>query len=95
MFFETFIHVCCSLSIQFIQSSFLSFYQFFQLPYSFSQQLLIRAFCVFLKKKSREESSGAGSGVEILINEPYSDGPGGQGQYTRKIYHVGSHLPGN
>lgn len=47
-----------------------------------------------LQKKSREESSGAGSGVEILINEPYTDGPGGQGQYTRKIYHVGSHLPG-
>ncbi|KAK9696128.1 Phosphatidylinositol transfer protein [Popillia japonica] len=47
-----------------------------------------------IAKKSREESSGAGSGVEILINEPYEDGPGGKGQYTRKIYHVGSHLPG-
>lgn len=46
-----------------------------------------------LQKKSREESSGAGSGVEIIINEPYENGPGGQGQYTRKIYHVGSHLP--
>lgn len=28
------------------------------------------------------------------MNEPYSEGPGGKGQYTRKIYHVGSHLPG-
>ena len=37
---------------------------------------------------------GTESGVEILINEPYSDGPGGSGQYTHKIYHVGSHLPG-
>lgn len=46
------------------------------------------------QKKSREESSGAGSGVEIIVNEPYSGGPGGCGQYTRKIYHVGSHLPG-
>ncbi|GLV44995.1 retinal degeneration B [Carabus blaptoides fortunei] len=46
-----------------------------------------------IAKKSREESSGAGSGVEILVNEPYSNGPGGHGQYTRKIYHVGSHLP--
>ncbi|KAI0218886.1 Membrane-associated phosphatidylinositol transfer protein 1 [Lamellibrachia satsuma] len=45
-------------------------------------------------KKSREESEGKESGVEILINEPYTDGPGGSGQYTRKIYHVGSHLPG-
>ncbi|XP_075974197.1 retinal degeneration B [Anticarsia gemmatalis] len=47
-----------------------------------------------IAKKSREESSGEGSGVEILVNEPYEDGPGGQGQYTQKIYHVGSHLPG-
>ncbi|KAJ6636313.1 Protein retinal degeneration B, partial [Pseudolycoriella hygida] len=47
-----------------------------------------------IAKKSREESSGSGSGVEILVNEPYENGPGGNGQYTRKIYHVGSHLPG-
>ncbi|NWS76700.1 PITM1 protein, partial [Crotophaga sulcirostris] len=48
---------------------------------------------LFLQKKSREESSGEGSGVEILANRPYSDGPGGSGQYTHKIYHVGSHIP--
>lgn len=48
-----------------------------------------------LQKKSREESEGEGSGVEILVNEPYTDGPGGAGQYTHKIFHVGSHLPGN
>jgi len=47
-----------------------------------------------VQKKSREESSGSGSGVEILVNEPYTDGPGGTGQYTQKIYHIGSHLPG-
>jgi len=46
------------------------------------------------QKKSREESSGAGSGVEILVNRPYTEGPGGNGQYTYKIYHIGSHLPG-
>lgn len=45
------------------------------------------------QKKSREESSGEGSGVEILANRPYIDGPGGSGQYTHKIYHVGSHIP--
>lgn len=55
---------------------------------------------IFNQKKSREESKGADSGVEILVNEPYEGGPGGDGntgggQYTRKIYHVGSHLPGN
>lgn len=32
--------------------------------------------------------------MEILVNEPYSDGPGGNGQYTHKRYHVGSHMPG-
>ncbi|KAK2520465.1 Pitpnm1 [Columba livia] len=46
-----------------------------------------------IQKKSREESSGEGSGVEILANRPYSNGPGGSGQYTHKIYHVGSHIP--
>ena len=49
----------------------------------------------FPQKKSRDESKGAGSGVEIIVNEPYTEGPGtGPGQYTSKIYHVGSHLPG-
>ncbi|CAL4067402.1 unnamed protein product [Meganyctiphanes norvegica] len=49
-----------------------------------------------IAKKSRQESQGEGSGVEILVNEPYEDGPGpdGRGQYTHKVYHVGSHLPG-
>ncbi|KAL1451741.1 hypothetical protein WDU94_006091 [Cyamophila willieti] len=50
-----------------------------------------------VNKKSREESKGAGSGVEILYNEPYDnddEAPGTQGQKTIKIYHVGSHLPG-
>ncbi|XP_015115012.1 protein retinal degeneration B isoform X2 [Diachasma alloeum] len=47
-----------------------------------------------IAKKSREESKGVGSGVEIIENKPYTDGPGGNGQYTHKIYHVGSHLPG-
>ncbi|MEQ2247294.1 Membrane-associated phosphatidylinositol transfer protein 2, partial [Ilyodon furcidens] len=45
------------------------------------------------KKKSREESCGEGSGVEILENKPYTDGPGGTGQYTHKVYHIGMHIP--
>lgn len=28
------------------------------------------------------------------MNEPYKEGPGGDGQYTHKLYHVGRHLPG-
>ncbi|XP_063066410.1 membrane-associated phosphatidylinositol transfer protein 2-like [Engraulis encrasicolus] len=47
-----------------------------------------------IQKKSREESCGEGSGVEILENRPYSDGPGGEGQYTHKVYHIGQHIPG-
>lgn len=46
-----------------------------------------------IAKKSRLESEGEGSGVEIVLNEPYSDGPGGSGQYTDKLYHIASHLP--
>lgn len=47
-----------------------------------------------LQKKSRNETYGEGSGVEILENRPYTDGPGGSGQYTHKVYHVGMHIPG-
>ncbi|CAL8318284.1 unnamed protein product [Lota lota] len=46
-----------------------------------------------IQKKSREESCGEGSGVEILENKPYEDGPGGTGQYTHKVYHIGKHIP--
>ena len=47
-----------------------------------------------VQKKSRTDSTGAGSGVEIIKNEPYVNGPNGtNGQYTYKIYHVGNHLP--
>jgi len=49
-----------------------------------------------IAKKSRIESDGEDSGVQILVNEPYKDGPGpsGCGQYTKKVYYVASHLPG-
>uniref|UniRef100_A0A914R179 Phosphatidylinositol transfer protein n=1 Tax=Parascaris equorum TaxID=6256 RepID=A0A914R179_PAREQ len=38
-------------------------------------------------------TSGEGSGVEIITNKPYDEGPGGSGQYTFKIYHIGSKIP--
>ncbi|CAF3708247.1 unnamed protein product [Rotaria sp. Silwood1] len=44
-------------------------------------------------KKSQEETNAPGSGVEIIKNEPYTNGPGGNGQYTFKIYHIERHLP--
>lgn len=46
-----------------------------------------------IAKKSKLESEGESSGVEIVKNEPYSEGPGGAGQYTDKIYHIEAHLP--
>uniref|UniRef100_A0A8R1E7A4 Phosphatidylinositol transfer protein N-terminal domain-containing protein n=1 Tax=Caenorhabditis japonica TaxID=281687 RepID=A0A8R1E7A4_CAEJA len=46
-----------------------------------------------LQKKSRLDSHGKDSGVEIISNKPYTDGPGKCGQYTFKIYHVGSRIP--
>jgi hypothetical protein len=45
------------------------------------------------QRKSKEESQGRNSGIEIVENKPYSDGPGGQGQYTKKIYHIAGHVP--
>jgi hypothetical protein len=41
---------------------------------------------------SRQETHGQDSGVEILKNEPY-DNEHGKGQYTHKIYHLGSKVP--
>lgn len=46
------------------------------------------------QKKSRLESTGEGSGVEIIENLPYRNKEGERGQYTKKIYHIGNHLPG-
>lgn len=52
-----------------------------------------RAQLYMIMKKSKEESEGEDSGVQIIRNEPYTDGPGGCGQYTEKIYYVQKHLP--
>lgn len=62
------------------------------LPMSVEEYRIAQLYMI--QRKSREESHGEGSGVEIIENKPYEDGPGGKGQYTYKIYHVGSHLPG-
>jgi len=45
----------------------------------------------FPQKKAKEDSS-KGHTVDIPINEPYQLGPGGRGQFTKKVYRVGSHL---
>eukprot|EP01134_Creolimax_fragrantissima_P002749 CFRG2749T1 len=46
-----------------------------------------------IAKKSLTESQNGEGGVEIIENKPYTDGPGGSGQYTFKKYHLGSNLP--
>lgn len=46
-----------------------------------------------IAKKSRLESEGQASGVEIIVNQPYTDASGQSGQYTDKIYHISAHLP--
>ncbi|CAF0833193.1 unnamed protein product [Brachionus calyciflorus] len=45
-----------------------------------------------IQKKSRLESTGAGSGVEIIENKPYESN-NEKGQYTLKVYHVDERLP--
>ncbi|KAM6246791.1 membrane-associated phosphatidylinositol transfer protein 2 isoform 6-T12 [Porphyrio hochstetteri] len=61
------------------------------LPMSVEEYRIAQLYMI--QKKSREETCGEGSGVEILENRPYMDGPGGNGQYTRKVYHIGMHIP--
>lgn len=43
------------------------------------------------KKKSRLETTGAGSGVEIIENRPY-ESKNEKGQYTLKVYHVSNYV---
>uniref|UniRef100_A0A672U4N4 Phosphatidylinositol transfer protein membrane associated 2 n=1 Tax=Strigops habroptila TaxID=2489341 RepID=A0A672U4N4_STRHB len=61
------------------------------LPMSVEEYRIAQLYMI--QKKSREETCGEGSGVEILENRPYVDGPGGNGQYTHKVYHIGMHIP--
>ena len=44
---------------------------------------------------SADSFAGGGEGVTVLTNEPFADHPElGSGQYTKKIYHIASKLPG-
>jgi len=44
--------------------------------------------------KSSSQETSNGEGVEVIKNEPFKNEDGLEGQYTEKIYHVGSRLPG-
>ena len=41
---------------------------------------------------SKQETKGD-AGVEVLKNHPFEDNVRGKGQYTYKIYHLGSRVP--
>jgi len=43
--------------------------------------------------KSSEQETAGDSGVEVLVNEPFEE-DGKKGQFTHKIYHLGSKVPG-
>ncbi|XP_022064891.2 phosphatidylinositol transfer protein beta isoform-like [Acanthochromis polyacanthus] len=43
--------------------------------------------------EASKNETGGGEGVEVLQNEPYEK-PGEKGQYTHKIYHLHSKVPG-
>ncbi|KCV67516.1 hypothetical protein H696_06035 [Fonticula alba] len=59
-------------------------------PISLDNYDIAQLFCV--AEMSKEETSGD-AGVEILKNEPYDDPVLGKGQYTQKIYHLGTRVP--
>uniref|UniRef100_A0AC34RFZ1 DDHD domain-containing protein n=1 Tax=Panagrolaimus sp. JU765 TaxID=591449 RepID=A0AC34RFZ1_9BILA len=48
---------------------------------------------LYMIQKSSRIESGNDSGVEIITNEPYDNGPNDAGQYTYKIYHLGNRVP--
>ncbi|KAG8450755.1 hypothetical protein GDO86_003142 [Hymenochirus boettgeri] len=43
--------------------------------------------------EASKNETGGGEGVEVLVNEPYENGSE-KGQYTHKIYHLHSKVPG-
>ena len=47
---------------------------------------------LFAVMEASKENTNGDTGVEILTNEPF-DNERGSGQYTHKIYHMGSKVP--
>ena len=70
----------------------------YRIPLPFTTEEYKIAQLYMVDKKSRLESTNGDdstkAGIEILINEPYHNGPGGEGQYTRKVFHLSGKLPG-
>jgi len=47
---------------------------------------------LYMTAKASKEHTHGGEGVEILKNEPFED-ENGKGQFTHKVYHIGSKIP--
>jgi len=62
------------------------------LPFTLEEYRIAQPFMV---AKISKEQSGHGEGVEIVENRPYTEeeGKGPPGQYTHKIFRIGSRLP--
>ncbi|XP_033115448.1 phosphatidylinositol transfer protein alpha isoform-like isoform X1 [Anneissia japonica] len=43
--------------------------------------------------KASKENTGGGEGIEVIVNEPFTNEKYGSGQYTHKIYHLQSKVP--
>ncbi|KAL0965742.1 hypothetical protein UPYG_G00285120 [Umbra pygmaea] len=48
---------------------------------------------LFTVAEASKNETGGGEGIEVLINEPYEE-DGEKGQYTHKVYHLKSKVPG-
>jgi len=48
---------------------------------------------LYMVSKISKQQTGHGEGIEILENKPFDD-ENGKGQYTHKILHIGSRIPG-
>jgi len=48
---------------------------------------------LYMINKISKQQTGNGEGIQILENRPFND-ENGSGQYTHKIIHIGSKIPG-
>jgi len=64
----------------------------FRIPVPLTTEEYQRGQLYSIAELSKESSGSNGEGVEVLKNEPFENEMG-KGQYTFKIYHVGSSLP--
>ena len=42
--------------------------------------------------QASKNETGGGEGVEVVVNEPFHDETMGNGQYTKKIYHLNQYV---